>query len=177
MGARASRRRHEGRRIRKTKRQWGSLTAAAEKFTETMSALSDVVVKAATQFSELATRYEVVDLGIPGTIAVRDTREGTVTLGVDPASPYPTQSEVEDGRGAHSVAERVDAMAAKMGLELLPWQRELAIAALETNQSGYITIQQRSQQAGKTTVQRVVAELRGPEHGVAWVDETIDLPR
>lgn len=56
------------------------------------------------------------DVWCPGTIAVRDERDGSVTLAVDPGLPYPTQSGVEDGREALSVPERVDAAAARMGI-------------------------------------------------------------
>lgn len=133
-------------------------------------AFGEAVEKGAKAMSSM---FTIFDWGIPGVIAARDERDGSVTLAVDPAPPYPTQSGVEDGREALSVPERVDAAAARMGLELDPWQRELAIATL----SGIPMQVQWPQGRGKVAVGEVVKEAhqRGYEAKHGWVDEAAGL--
>lgn len=110
---------------------------------------------------------------IPGVIMARDERDGSVILAVDPALPYPTRSGVEDGREALSASERVDAAAARMGVELTPWQRELAIATV----SGVPMMTARGKSGGKTAVSEVVQEahMRGVEAKYGWIDEATRL--
>lgn len=100
MGARASRRRHDGRRIRKMRRQMGLVTRGFEELADVMTLFGDAVMQAVSSFSELAAQYEVIDLGMPGWIAVRDRQNGGVIVAVDPALPYPTHSGVEAVRSA-----------------------------------------------------------------------------
>lgn len=113
MGARASRRRHEGRRIRKQRRILGSTERKIDEVAEGFTAFGKAAEKAAQGMTSM---FTVFSLGILGVIAARDERDGSVTLAVDPAPPYPTQSGVEGGREALSVPERVDAAAARMGI-------------------------------------------------------------
>lgn len=111
--------------------------------------------------------FAVFDVGIPGVIAARDGRDGSTPLAEDPGVPYPTQSGVEAGREALSIAERVDATAARMGYTLLPWQRELAIAFLRKEITGMVA----PSTLGKQVVSDVVNELRGVDANLAWIDE------
>lgn len=170
MGARASRRRHEGRRIRKQRRILGSTERKIDEVAEGLTAFGKAAEKAARGMTSM---FRAFSLGIPGVIAARDERDGSVTLAVDPAPPHPTQSGVEDGREALSVPERVDAAAARMGIELAPWQRDLAIITL----SGIPLQVQRPQAHGKTTVGEVVkiAHRQGCEARRGWVDEAAGL--
>lgn len=169
MGARASRRRHEGRRIRKMRRQLGLVTRSFEEMADTMAAFGDAVMKAMSSVAEAAARFEVVDLGTPGLVAVRDRRDGTVAVGVDPGVPYPTQSGVEDGTEALSAAERVDAAAAEIGITLSPEQREYAIAAV----AGIPMVWVGGRGYGKFSTRLVIDKARqsGPEANLGLVDE------
>lgn len=135
---------------------------------EGFTALGKAAEKAA---QDMAAMFTVFDWGIPGVIAARDERDGSVILAVDPAPPYPTQSGVEARREALSVPERVDAAAARMGVELTPWQRELAIATL----SGIPMQVEWPQGRGKVAVGEVVKEAhaRGYETKYGWVDELL----
>lgn len=146
-----------GRKIDEVAEGFMALGKAAQKGAEAMSSM-----------------FTIFDWGIPGVIAARDERDGSVTLAVDPAPPYPTQSGVEDGREALSVPDRVDAAAARMGVELTPQQRELAIATL----SGIPMQVQWPQGRGKVAVGEIVKEahlLRGYEAKYGWVDEAAGL--
>lgn len=118
--------------------------------------------------------FTVFSRRIPGAIMARNEHDGSTILAVDPAPPYPTQSGVEARREALSVPERVDAAAARMGVELTSWQRELAIATL----SGIPMQVQWPQGRGKTTVSEVVkvAHREGYEAKHGWVDEAARLP-
>lgn len=104
MGARASRRRHEGRRIRKAHRGTGpqleDFGKVADAAATALSLFGEAFSRVGEAIKTIQATYEVIDLGIPGLIAVRDRRDGTVTVGVDPALPYPTQSGVEALRSA-----------------------------------------------------------------------------
>ncbi|UVT31314.1 hypothetical protein SEA_MARCIE_51 [Microbacterium phage Marcie] len=91
-------------------------------------------------------------------------RPGSAVLFVDPGSGDPSQMGVEAVRSPHSVAEKVDAMAARMGFTLASWQRDLAIDTL-TDQPRLI---EAPRGAGKVIVQQVIDGVRAD---LAWVDE------
>ncbi|QWY80128.1 hypothetical protein SEA_STRAWBERRYJAMM_48 [Microbacterium phage StrawberryJamm] len=153
MGARASRRRHEGRRIRKNRRTWRS---AIRRFDE-MQAASRRASFALYRFTEILTTSL-------GSVAVAQQPDGTTLIGIDPGVGHPSQSGVEAVRSTHSVAEKVDAMAARMGFTLASWQRDLAVATL-TDQPGLI---EAPKGAGKVNTQRVIDGVRAD---LAWADE------
>lgn len=150
------------------RRQLGLVTRSFEEMADAMALFGNAVMSAISTISEAVARFEVIDLGIPGVIAVQDRHDGTYTFGVDPGSPYPTRSGVEDGREAHSAAERIDASAAALGIELTPLQHHLAIKLL----TGNVVTAPRA--FGKWAAAEVAAHaLRGPEIQMAWVDEAV----
>lgn len=102
-----------------------------------------------------------------GIVAIAQKPNGTVLVGIDPGRNPPSQTGVEAVRSTHSAAEKVDAAAARLGLELAPWQRNVAIAVLE----GKPVTWNAARTPGKATVVRVLEEIRGPEHTLAYVDE------
>lgn len=55
-----------------------------------------------------------------------------------------------------SVGDRVDAFAESIGIELMPWQREIAVAALSGEEIAFV----RGRRAGMSTVQRIVEGTR-----------------
>lgn len=81
----------------------GLITRGFEEMTAAMTLFNDAVMEAISSFSEIFARYEVVEVGIPGWIGVRDKRDGSVIVSVDPALPHPTQSGVEALRSPQSV--------------------------------------------------------------------------
>ncbi|AWN04668.1 hypothetical protein HOT29_gp049 [Microbacterium phage Squash] len=153
MGARASRRRHEGRAIRKQLRAHREL---GKRFTQ--------VGIAAGKFARAFTYFVKVLNTTSGSIAFAQQPDGTTLIGIDPGVGHPSQSGVEAVRSTHSVAEKVDAMAARMGFTLASWQRDLAVATL-TDQPGLI---EAPKGAGKVNTQRVIDGVRAD---LAWVDE------
>lgn len=161
MGARASRRRHEGRRIRKNRRAWRS---AIRRFDE-MQAASRRASLALYRFTEVLTTSL-------GSIAVAQKPDGSTTIGFDPGTIDPSQTGVEAVRSTHSAAEKVDATSAEMGLRLLPWQRDIAIAALEGRPLALVG----GKQCGRSTVLEVVKRARGPEAGEPIIDEIHRMP-
>lgn len=171
MGARASRRRHEGRAIRKVRRIWmgGIITG---QFARAAAGFTRVGKSAERTASEMVTLVEVLDTP-SGSIAVAQRPDGSTVLGIDLGTGSPSQTGVEAGRSAHSAAEQVDAAAAEMGLRLLPWQREYAIAALEGRPLALLG----GKQCGRSTVLEVIKRARGPEIEVAYVDEIHNFPR
>ncbi|WP_295103117.1 hypothetical protein [uncultured Microbacterium sp.] len=58
------------------------------------------------------------------------------------------------------IAARFDAMCANLGIEPMPWQRDLALAALR----GEIPTTSRARRAGWSTVHRLIDTARG-RHG------------
>ncbi|QNJ55545.1 hypothetical protein SEA_PHINKY_53 [Microbacterium phage Phinky] len=171
MGARASRRRHEGRAIRKVRRIWkgGVITG---QFARAAAGFTRVGKSAERAASEIGALVEVLDTP-SGSIAVAQRPDGSIVLGIDPGTGSPSQAGVEAGRSAHSASERVGAAAAEMGLRLLPWQRDVAIAALEGRPTALLGCKQ----CGRSTVLEVIKRARGPESGLAYVDEIHDFPR
>lgn len=156
MGARASRRRHEGRRIRKFRRIWGGVSRGFLNLSISASHTTKV-------FNRLVEVWDTPS----GSIATAQRPDGTVLVGIDPGTSHPSQTGVEAVRSTHSAAEMVDAAAAEMGLRLLPWQRDAAIAAVE----GKPFILVGGKQCGRTTVLQVVERARGLRADYAWVDE------
>lgn len=161
MGARASRRRHEGRAIRKSRRQ-------GRRVNSSFRDLGAAAVKVGRAFAHLV---KVLDTP-SGSIAFAQRPDGSTVLGIDPGTGAPSQTGVEAVRSTHSAAERVDAAAAKMGLRLLPWQREAAIAALEGRPLALVG----GKQCGRNTVLEVIKRVRGPEAGEPIIDEIHRMP-
>ena len=124
MGARASRRRHEGRAIRKKRRvikeQLLNLGAISAGFTALGKAAEHAVRAMGHAFIAFAN----------GAAVVWDEREGGVTAPDNPFLICAILPGAGDARRAQGAAERVDATAVRMGIELEPWQRELAIASI-----------------------------------------------
>lgn len=98
MGARASRRRREGRAIRKSRRIWRDIGAG-------FKALG---VAAAHTSKQLERFGKKVGLLYDANAAPLG-RPGSAVLLVDPGSGAPSQMGVEAVRSTHSAAERVDA--------------------------------------------------------------------
>ncbi|QUE25341.1 hypothetical protein SEA_FIZZLES_47 [Microbacterium phage Fizzles] len=163
MGARASRRRHEGRRIRKFRRKYGIVTPAFARVTRGMLPLGHAAKRAASSIGMLVEVWDTPS----GSIATAQRPDGTVLVGIDPGAGHPSHSGVEALRSTQEAAEKVDAAAAHLGLELMPWQRAVAVGAI----TGQELVLEGGRRAGKATVKRVVDEIRGPSYDIAWVDE------
>lgn len=161
MGARASRRRHEGRAIRRDRRLWRAVTV---RFRPLSAATRRVTVS-------MTRLVEVLDTP-SGTIAVAQRPDGGTTLGFDPRTADPSQTGVEAVRSTHSAADKVDAAAARLGLELTSWQRNVAIAVLD----GKPLTWNAARTPGKATVVKVLDEIRGPEAGEPIIDEIHRMP-
>lgn len=99
-----------------------------------------------------------------GSIAFAQQPDGTTLIGIDPGVGHPSQSGVEAVKSTHSVAEKVDAVAARMGFTLASWQRDLAVATL----TGQPRLIEAPKSAGKVNTQRVIDGVRAE---LAWVDE------
>lgn len=176
MGARASRRRHEGRRIRKIRRQWGCTLTALNRASDVMPALAGAMMEfgaaVARVQSKMGMLVEVWDTP-SGSIATAQRPDGTILVGIDPGVGHPSHSGVEAVRSPSVAAQQVDDAAARMGLRLTPWQHDLAVAALAGTPIDPLV---GGKGAGRTTVQRVLAEVRGPEAGKPIVDEIHRMP-
>lgn len=99
-----------------------------------------------------------------GSIATAQQPDGSVLVGIDPGSGAPSQTGVEAVRSPQEAAEMVDAKAAEMGLRLMPWQREVAIATLEGRPLALMG----GKQVGRTTVKRIIDGIRAD---LGWIDE------
>uniref|UniRef100_A0AAU8EFC6 Uncharacterized protein n=1 Tax=Microbacterium phage Judebell TaxID=3230835 RepID=A0AAU8EFC6_9CAUD len=168
MGARASRRRHEGRAIRKFRRKWGDVTPAFARVVKAMLPLGRAAERAAKSMVMVTEVWTMPS----GTIAFAQQPDGTTLIGIDPGVGHPSQSGVEAVRSQQEAAQSVDDMAVRMRLELMPWQRELAIAALTGTPLTLVG----GKQSGRATVKRIVDEIRGPESGEPIIDEIHRMP-
>ncbi|UDL15420.1 hypothetical protein SEA_PEPE25_45 [Microbacterium phage Pepe25] len=160
MGARASRRRREGRRIRKFRRKYGAVTAGFARVTASMLPLGRAAKRATGAMGMLVEVWDTPS----GSIATAQQPDGSVLVGIDPGSGAPSQTGVEAVRSPQEAAEMVDAKAAEMGLRLMPWQREVAIATLEGRPLALMG----GKQVGRTTVKRIIDGIRAD---LGWIDE------
>lgn len=135
------------------------------------------MIKGMTDFAEAA--HEVANEALPIMAKAfttwaeqirlwRESQLASLTISA-PALGSPTYSGVSDLRTAETAAAQVDAMAAKMGIELAPWQRSLAINSL----TGVPTYVYAAKQGGKTPVTRVLDGLRADR---VYIDEAVNLP-
>lgn len=148
MGARAHGRRREGRLIRKHCRLYREWTTAFSRFGEAAKAAEEAI----EQFGATVG-------GIVRKNRAQEQPAGAASAIAEPGAPYPTQSGGEDARRLarrSEIAERVDVAAARLGLELLPWQRELAINAI----LGEVMALQGGRRGGRWAVGRVIEESR-----------------
>ncbi|WNT44317.1 hypothetical protein SEA_CANDC_45 [Microbacterium phage CandC] len=162
MGARASRRRREGRAIRKSRRTWRDVGAG----------FKSIGLAAARTSKSLERFGKEVGLLYDGNARPLG-RPGSAVLLVGPGSGDPSQTGVEAVRSPSEAAEQVDAAAARMGLRLTPWQHDLAVAALAGIPVAPLI---GGKGAGRTTVQRILDDVRGPEAGEPIIDEIHRMP-
>lgn len=101
MGARASRRRHEGRRIRKFRRKYGSVTAGFARVTASMLPLGRAAKRATSAMGMLVEVWDTPS----GSIATAQQPDGTVLVGIDPGSGAPSQTGVEAVRSPQEAAQ------------------------------------------------------------------------
>lgn len=161
MGARASRRRREGRAIRKSRRTWRDVGAG-------FKALGVAAVHTSKSLERFGKEVGLLYDGNARPLG----RPGSAVLLVGPGSGDPSQTGVEAVRSPSEAAEKVDAAAARLGLELTSWQRNVAIAVLD----GKPLTWNAARTPGKATVVKVLDEIRGPESGEPIIDEIHRMP-
>ena len=168
MGNRAHNRRHEGRAIRKARRERRERMA---KVAAGFAAFGRVAEQAVASFAEFAE-------------GVQRFRAGIARFGgpLEPLAPPAHNHPSEGVNAAQRVSgplvtmPDVDAAAADLGIQLLPWQRQVAEAWLR-RETVAVTAGKR---AGKSTLERVMHHAHsraGHEIAGAWADEAADTDR
>lgn len=159
--------------IRKLRRQMRPFTDKVDAFVSAMAGIGEAASKAAESLDQLAAALEPTT---PEDIPSQDDAEGGALALSQVGVPYPTQSGGQAVKTAVSTVDRVNAAAAELGLDLAPWQRDLAARTIDAAESGQIFTVTGGRRAGRTTTRAVIHQaLRGPDSHPGWPDELYEL--